>query len=110
GQSEDNPVNWGVISKRSLSEIEKDMNSINEDIEKKSIKILAKLQKQESKLKDKLASRDGVAAESFFPANDTYKVLAEKIKNGLTTKYAAEYIAQFDSLKTGLKFLEQVKC
>src|SRR3982750_2758491 len=100
GQSGDNLENNRVISQQGLSKIEKNMNSINENLEKKTIKSLARFQKQESKLKDKLALKDTLAAKNLFNGNDPYQLFIGKIKTGLASKDPNEYMAELDSLKT----------
>jgi hypothetical protein len=109
GQSDDNFENSRFISTKSLSKIENNMNSINENLEKTTIKTLLRLQKQESKLKNKLALKDSLEANTLFAATDTYQVFIGKIKNGVANKSLNEYIAELDTLKTVLKFLEQAK-
>src|SRR4051812_21492612 len=101
GQSEDNFENNRAISKGRLSQIEKNVNSINKKIEKQTSKSLGRLQKQENKLKDKLALKDTLAAKSLFSLNDTYQVFFGKIKNDVASKSPIEYMAELDSLATG---------
>lgn len=94
---------------QSIEKIDKNIRSIDEKIEKKTIKILAGLQKQETKLKSKLALKDSVAAKDLFPENNSYKAMSAALKNATAAKSLNEYIPQLDSLKTGLKFLDQAK-
>jgi hypothetical protein len=109
GQPEDDFEKYKVISKRYLSKIEKNMNSISEHIEKKTIKALTRIQKQEGKLKDRLALKDTLAPKTLVDGNDTYEVFIGKIRNGVASKSLNECIPELDSLQTGLKFLEKTK-
>jgi hypothetical protein len=109
GQFENNFENTRFISKQSLSRIEKHMNSMNGDIEKKTIQLLSTLERQENKLRGKVALKDSLAAKTLFVTNDTYRLLVGKIKNGVLSKGDGDYIPDLDSLKTGLMFLEQAK-
>src|SRR4051794_31163638 len=109
GQFENKEENKGVISEESLSKIERNMNSMNENIGIKTIKMLSVLQRQEIKLKEKLAFKDSVTAKTLFVVNDAYGVFIDKIKNSLPGKNPGVYIPELDSLKTGLLFLEQTK-
>ena len=108
GQTSDSAFDSKAFSVQSISKIEKNINSINDKIEKKTIKTLEKLQKQERKLKNKLAFKDSLAAKELFNIDYTYKAFSTKLKDA-TTKSLNEYIPQLDSLKTGLKFLDQAK-
>jgi len=110
GQTSDSAFDSKAFSVQSISKIEKNINSINDKIEKKTIKTLEKLQKQERKLKNKLAFKDSLAAKELFNIDYTYKAFSTKLKDATTTtKSLNEYIPQLDSLKTGLKFLDQAK-
>jgi hypothetical protein len=109
GQTEASSENNIDINKRNLFKIERNMNSINEDIKKKTIKAVVQLQKQESRLKDKLALKDTGAVKILFDINNKYPVLIQKIESAVAGKRPVEYVPELDSLQTGLKFLEQVK-
>ena len=88
--------------------INKKVLTLQRDVEEKSVKALRRLQKQEAKLQKKLALKDSVAAKKLF-AQTKYQQLTDKLQHPTVTKNFNEYIPQFDSLKTSLKFLEQTK-
>lgn len=108
-QSADSLIDTKAFSVKAISKIEKNINRINQKVERKTVTTLKQLQKQESKLKGKLALKDSLAAEVIFSMNNTYKGFTENLKGATTTNNLSEYIPQLDSLKTGLKFLDQAK-
>ena len=81
--------------------------SLQRDVEERSLKALQRLQKQEAKLQKKLALKDSLAAKKLF-AQTKYAQLTEQLEHPTVAKKMNEYIPQFDSLKTSLKFLENL--
>lgn len=81
--------------------------SLEEKIISKTEKALRQLEKQELRLKRKLARKDSLAANNIFgDVEDRYKLLSNELKrkgNGIS-RYK-EYLPGFDSLKTSLNFL-----
>jgi hypothetical protein len=108
GQSPDSTFNSEALSVKTIASIDRKINSINERVEKKTLKTLGQLQKQENKLRKKLAVKDSLAAKALF-AESKYQELATKLKDPLEASKLKEYIPQFDSLKTSLRFLDQTK-
>lgn len=106
-QTKDTTFNQKAFSVPALEKIQNNLTRLNDKIEKKTLKTLAKLQKQEQSLQKKLALKDSVAAKLLFNAEDKYKALTNKIKHATDVKGLKEYIPGFDSLKTGIKFLEK---
>lgn len=94
-----------VFSARLLKRIDDKFSSLQSSIEKKSLHTLQRLQKQENHLKRKMKAKDSVTAMQLFPIDDTYKKLAEQIKNPAVPQSLREYIPEFDSLKISLRFL-----
>ncbi len=74
-------------------------------------KYLERLQKKEAKLKRKLARIDSTAANNVFNADAQYTALINKMKDPATGVAAShgEYLANLDSLKSSLSFLQQNK-
>lgn len=73
------------------------------EADKKTEKALRQFQKQEAKLRSKLAKINSIAAKNVFAvADNKYKELAQKLKDNKLR----QYIPQIDSLSTSLKFLE----
>jgi hypothetical protein len=108
GQSADSTFNSKALSEKTIASIDRKINSINERVEKKTLKTLGQLQKQENKLRKKLAVKDSFAAKALF-AESKYQEFTEKLKDPLETSKLKEYIPQFDILKTSLHFLDQAK-
>ena len=71
--------------------------------------MLERVQKQEAKLKKRLALKDSLVGNQLFSIQDRYSSLAEKIKHPSAVKGLNEYMPKLDSLKTGLQFLDQAK-
>lgn len=109
GQAADTTFNPKVFSEKAISKIEQSINEIEADIEKRMLKTLERLQKQEAKLKKKLSLKDSLAAKQLFNVDDKYDALSTKLKSATNTKGLQEYIPSLDSLTTGFKFLQQAK-
>jgi hypothetical protein len=78
--------------------------SIENKLEKKSSKVLLRLQKQELKLKNKLARTDSAKANAVFgDARQQYASLEQRLQNISSKKY----IPSLDTLATSLKFLQE---
>ncbi len=90
------------------SKVDKKISSVDEQLTKKSIKYLARFQKQEKKLQKKLQklNSENVIAD----ANEKYNEFSQKLKSKTAriTKIAGgEYNPYLDSLGTSLSFLKQ---
>src|SRR6266700_6506351 len=72
-------------------------------------KYLERLQKKEAKLKRKLSRIDSTAANNVFNADGQYTSLINKMKDSAAGNTASrgEYLANLDSLKSSLSFLQQ---
>jgi hypothetical protein len=79
--------------------------SIEQNLDKKSVKALKQFQKQEKKIQEKLAKLDPAKAQQVFSdANLQY----EQLQNKLTkVNSLRQYIPSLDSLGTSIKFLQQ---
>jgi hypothetical protein len=90
------------------SKIDKKITSVNDQLTKKSLKYLAKFQRQEQKLQQRLQKLHPELA--LADATGKYSELEQKIKSktaGLTTIVSGEYVPNLDSLGTSLSFLKQ---
>jgi len=88
-----------------LDAINKKAENLTQDLDKKSKKVLFKIQKEEAKLQKKLARIDSLVSNDVFKnAEDKYKQLQNKI-NG--SQSLSHYIPCLDTLATSLKFLDQ---
>ncbi|MCW3109999.1 MAG: hypothetical protein JWQ09_4505 [Segetibacter sp.] len=97
-----------ISSSKFYNAINNQVLSLQKKIEKKTLKTLNQLQKQEGKLQKKLSIKDSLAAKALF-ADNKYKQLAGELKNSVSNNKLEEYIPQLDSLKTSLKFLNETK-
>src|SRR5687767_10796439 len=78
-------------------------NTIAKKLDKESAKLLQRLQKQEERIKRKLARTDSIKAAAIFDnAEQQYKQLEQKLEN-TTGQY---FIPSLDTLGTSLKFLQ----
>jgi myosin heavy subunit len=99
--------NSGSVSSRYIQSVSKKTNELEQKLDKKSRKALTQLQKQEAKMKKKLAGIDSVAAKNIFSTTEEkYKQLEERLKN---PQVAKQFVPLLDSINTSLKFLEQNK-
>ena len=92
-----------------LDQINKKASGLEEKIIAKTEKALLRLEKQEQKLKRKLAKTDSIAAVRLF-SNSISKY--KELRQGLTDKSKIlngrkQYLPYFDTLKTSLNFLSQ---
>jgi len=90
-----------------LSKVSARVEDLKGDIDRKSQKAIAQLQKQEEKIKRKLSRIDSSKAKEVFgSAEDKYKSLQQKLEN---PRELTSYIPYLDTLKTSLKFLQSNK-
>ncbi len=108
-QSIDSSINLSTqLPEKYYAKVDKKLSSVNEQLSKKSVKYLAKFQRQEEKLQKKLnkLNPENVMAN----ANEKYKELSQKIKSKRATTdkiISGVYNANLDSLGTSLSFLKQ---
>jgi len=101
------------IPAKYLDKVSKQTSSLSGKIDKKSQKLLRRLEKREAQLKKILLSVDSANVQSFFAeTQQKYASLSnrllEKIR-GPTGKMNGEYLAYYDSLKGSLSFLNSNK-
>jgi|ERR1017187_1196904 hypothetical protein len=97
------------IPDKYYSKVEKQLNSVNDQLTKKSLKYLAKFERQEIRLQQKLQKLNPELV--IASAADKYNELSQKIKSktgGLTKILSGEYVPNMDSLGNSLAFLKQV--
>jgi hypothetical protein len=93
------------ISSKYFETVSKKANTLQEQLDKKSQKVLASMQKEEARLRRRLARIDSLAANNIFSNSATkYRQLQEKLNN--PTRYS-QYLPQLDTLGTSLRFLEK---
>jgi len=93
------------ISPKYFDAVNKKAENLTQGLDKKSKKVLARMQKQEARLQKKLVKIDSIAANNIFSNTaEKYNQLQEKLKN---TGKLSQYIPKLDTLTTSLKFLEQ---
>ena len=93
------------IPSKYYAKVDKKINSVDNQLTKKSIKYLAKFQKQEAKLQRKMQKLHPEFA--IDSATEKYQALSQKIKNKaapLTKAAGGEYNSYLDSLGTSLSF------
>jgi hypothetical protein len=107
-QSIDSSFNPEKFTRKSFQKLDRNVQSLTGNIEKKTLKMLSRLQRQEGKLAKKLAVKDSLASTQLFSSNK-YQEFADQIKDPTKVKALKEYMPKLDSLKTGLSFLEKGK-
>lgn len=90
-----------------IDQISDKLSKIENRIDKRSGKVISQLQKQEKRLKKKLAKIDSIGAQKIFAdAREKYDQLNQKISS---TRKLSQYIPKLDTIAGSLKFLEQNK-
>ena len=85
--------------------VSKKASHLEEKLDKKSEKALQRLQKQEERIRIKLAKIDSIAAQNVFSGlEDKYKRLEQKVQG---VQKLTQYIPGLDTTTTTLRFLEQ---
>jgi hypothetical protein len=93
----------GQVSTQYLQAVASRAGSLEQKLDRKTEKMLARLQKQESKMKKKLMKVDSSAAANVFGNADAkYKELEAKLNGTLK----GSYVAKLDSLATSINFLQ----
>ncbi|MEI9806779.1 MAG: hypothetical protein WDO16_02235 [Bacteroidota bacterium] len=93
------------ISSAYITAVSSKADQLEQKLDKKSAKAVQRLQKQEARMKRKLAGLDSLKAKQVFgDADEKYKALQERLSNTGSVK---QYIPSLDTLSTSLKFLQQ---
>src|SRR6218665_692063 len=92
------------IDSRYLTQVAEKAEDIEHKLDKKSQQIIRSFQKEENRLKRKLARKDSAAAAVFANGNEQYA----KLQAGLNaTDKLQQYIPSLDTLSSSLKFLDK---
>ena len=101
------------VPEKFYSKVDKKISSIDNHLARKSVEYLAKFQRQERKLRQKLEKLNtGNATNVFTSADEKYNEFSDNIKNktaGATKIICGEYNPYLDSLGSSLSFLKQFK-
>lgn len=93
------------VSVEYVSKVSGKADGLNTKLDKQTTKALRQWQKQEDRIKRKLARTDSLKSASIFGnAEQKYKELEQRLQNSSLPK---TYIASLDTLSTSLRFLEQ---
>ncbi len=98
--------NISQIPSKYFETVSKKANDLEKALDKKSQKVLGRMQKAEMRLRQKLSKIDSLAASNIFSNSaEKYNELQQKLKN--KAGQLSQYIPELDSLSTSIKFLEQ---
>jgi hypothetical protein len=95
------------VSEKGYTSLSKKAIDIERDLDKATGKYLQKLQKQEAKLKDKVAKIDSLIAKDLF-ADIEAKYTSLRAPQQKANTYSSLYSAHLDSLATSLSFLKSI--
>jgi len=105
GQEMADSVPAQKINAKYFEAVSKKAGTLEQQLDRRSEKALAKLQKHEEKIRKKLARLDSTAAKNLFAGAQTkYKELGERLKGPHTL---TQYIPRLDTLVTSFRFLQQ---
>ncbi len=91
------------ISTQYIDRVSAKAGSLEKELDKKSEQALARLQKQENKIRRKLAKLDTLAVAGVFAnADEKYKELEQRLQG----KLPSSYNSSLDTMLVSLKFLE----
>jgi hypothetical protein len=109
GQTLSNEINTiELLPDRLTHSINKNADRMQKRLTQKTVKCLARLQKQEAKLKRKLRLIDTTLANQIFAGStDKYQHFQQQINEKATGVESTIYLPVLDTLKTSLKFLSQ---
>lgn len=88
-----------------FSSIENKTAAVEGKLNEKNTKYLAKLQRQESKLKKKLLPKDSILAQQLFQEVESIYTSLQVVPQNVS-KYSSVYSGHLDSLTTALNFLK----
>lgn len=102
------PVDTGAVTipEKVYASLSRKSADVEERLDRATEKYLHKLQKQETKLRDKIAKVDSLKAKELFTGiNEKYAALKTLPK--ALSKYSGVYSGHLDSLTTSLAFLQR---
>jgi len=95
-----------LVSDKYLSSINKTAGKLEDQLDKKTEKLLRNLQQQENRIYKKLQGKDSLKALAFLEQNQAqYKKLEQGIQK--LSKKGNTYIPSLDTLTSSLKFLKE---
>ena len=112
GQQDSTLLNEPDLSKvegKILHKLENKYNDLQRSVEKQSMKLLQRLEKKETRLRNALQTKDSAKAKALFD-ECKYQQLQNKLKDPLDKTIQnplKEYIPNLDSLQTAMRFLEK---
>jgi len=93
------------LSSKYLDKVSSKANQLEQKLDKQTVKALQQWQKQEARIKRKLARTDSLKAAAIFGnAEQQYKQLEQKLQSKTSLQ---QYIPSLDSISSSLKFLQQ---
>lgn len=105
------PVSINQLSDRSLARLDTKYGQLEKTVDKQSIKLLNRMEKQEMRLQKKLQLKDSLAAKQLFADSRTrYEALKATLQSPVlktVPRPLQEYIPRLDSLQTATRFLGQ---
>ncbi|WP_276504402.1 hypothetical protein [Terrimonas pollutisoli] len=104
-QAQEDTLHSPKLPSKYLDNISSKATSLEQKLDKKTTKALRQLQKQEDRIKNKLARKDSLKAAAVFGnAQQQYDQLEQKLSAKTSLQ---QYIPSLDTLNTSLKFLQQ---
>lgn len=99
------------IPNRLFAKLNSKASRLDDQLTRQTGKYLERMSRKERILQEKLSKTDSNAAKQLFAGSqDKYRQLENQLKatqNGNTGSFQGEYLANIDSVKTSLNFLQQ---
>jgi hypothetical protein len=103
-------VNSYQVNERDLDKLQRKYNKMESKINRQSLKLLERIQKQEKRLHQNLFLKDSLAAKQLFGnAEKKYQAFTTKLRSPVDKTIARplqEYMPGLDSLRTAFSFLQ----
>ncbi len=111
GQVDSTLNNLAQLPNKIFARVNKKASSLNASLDRQTEKYLEKLARKERKIQQKLYKTDSNAARQLFAGTqEKYLAYEEQLKatgSGQSVPLQGEYMANIDSVKTSLAFLQQ---
>jgi len=99
------------LNQKALKKLDEKYGSMEKAVDRQSMKLLNRMEKQEMRLQKKLQLKDSLAAKELFAGTRArYEALKAKLQSPVTKlvpRPLQEYIPRLDSLQTAIHFLGQ---
>ena len=102
--AQEDPVAVANIDSKYLAQVADKAGDIGRQLDKKSQQVLKTFQKEENRLRRKLARKDSAMAAAFAGGDDEYAKFRGKLNHAEKLQH---YIPSLDTLSSSLKFLQQ---